>query len=65
MTSRPIIVAGGGLGGLAVALGMASKGKTVVVLEKAPEFGEIGAGMGVPSRPTRGSAISVSTSFDG
>jgi len=45
MTSKPIIVAGGGLGGLAVALGMASKGKTVVVLEKAPELGEIGAGI--------------------
>ena len=40
-----IIVAGGGLGGLGVALGLAKKGKRVVVLEKAPELGEIGAGI--------------------
>ncbi|SVE38142.1 uncharacterized protein METZ01_LOCUS490996, partial [marine metagenome] len=45
MRNKPIIVVGGGLGGLGVALGLASKGKTVVVLEKAPELGEIGAGI--------------------
>ena len=45
MKKQPIIVAGGGLGGLGVTLGLASKGKAVVVLEKAPELGEIGAGI--------------------
>ena len=45
MTVDQIIVAGGGLGGLGVALGLAQNGKRVVVLEKAPELGEIGAGI--------------------
>jgi 2-polyprenyl-6-methoxyphenol hydroxylase-like FAD-dependent oxidoreductase len=41
---KPILVAGGGIGGLAVALGLAKVGAKVVVLEKAAQFGEIGAG---------------------
>src|SRR5918994_5669282 len=41
----PIIVAGGGIGGLAAALGLAQKGFSVLVLEKAPALGEIGAGI--------------------
>ena len=45
MTQNQIIVAGGGLGGLGAALGLAKKGKNVVVLEKASELGEIGAGI--------------------
>jgi len=45
MAQNPIIVAGGGLGGLGAALGLAKKGKSVVVLEQAPELGEIGAGI--------------------
>ena len=45
MTQNPIIIAGGGLGGLGAALGLAKKGKNVVVLEQAPELGEIGAGI--------------------
>lgn len=45
MNERPVIVAGGGLGGLGVALGLANKGKAVLVLEKAPQLGEIGAGI--------------------
>ncbi len=40
-----ILVAGGGIGGLAAALGLAQKGRSVVVLEKAPQLGEIGAGI--------------------
>jgi 2-polyprenyl-6-methoxyphenol hydroxylase-like FAD-dependent oxidoreductase len=43
-TSR-ILVAGGGIGGLAAALGLARKGRSVLVLEKAAAFGEIGAGI--------------------
>jgi 2-polyprenyl-6-methoxyphenol hydroxylase-like FAD-dependent oxidoreductase len=41
----PILIAGGGIGGLAAALGLASKGFSVIVLEKAPALGEIGAGI--------------------
>ena len=39
------IVAGGGIGGLAAALGLAHKGCRVTVLEQADAFGEIGAGI--------------------
>ena len=42
---RKIIVAGGGIGGLAAALALAKKGYPVTVLEQAREFGEIGAGI--------------------
>jgi salicylate hydroxylase len=41
----PFIVAGGGIGGLAAALGLARKGVPVLVLEKAAALGEIGAGI--------------------
>lgn len=41
----PIIIAGGGIGGLATAIGLAQKGFPSIVLEKAPELGEIGAGI--------------------
>jgi len=43
--TKPIVVAGGGLGGLAAALALAHKGFRVLVLEQAHEFGEIGAGI--------------------
>jgi 3-hydroxybenzoate 6-monooxygenase len=42
---RPVLVAGGGIGGLATALGLARKGFRAIVLEQAPQFGEIGAGI--------------------
>ncbi len=41
----PFIIAGGGIGGLAAALGLARRGESVLVLEKAPVMGEIGAGI--------------------
>ncbi len=41
----PILIAGGGIGGLAAALGLAKKGFSVRVLEKSPVLGEIGAGI--------------------
>ena len=42
---HPILIAGGGIGGLAAALGLAQKGFRSLVLERAPELGEIGAGI--------------------
>ena len=41
----PVIVAGGGIGGLAAALALARRGFAVKVLEQAAEIGEIGAGV--------------------
>jgi 3-hydroxybenzoate 6-monooxygenase len=41
----PIIIVGGGLGGLTTALALARHGFTVRVLEGAPEFGAIGFGI--------------------
>src|SRR6266852_2529137 len=41
----PFLVAGGGIGGLITAYALASKGFPVRVLEQAPEFKELGAGI--------------------
>jgi len=41
----PILIAGGGIGGLAAALALARKGFAVKVLEQAKSLGEIGAGI--------------------
>ena len=43
--ARPVLIAGGGIGGLAAALGLAQKGIRSVLLEKASALGEIGAGI--------------------
>src|SRR5262245_64031369 len=43
--SVPILVAGGGIGGLAAALALARQGFAVRVLEQASELAEIGAGI--------------------
>lgn len=45
MNSQPVLIAGGGIGGLATALGLARKGVRSIVLERAAELGEIGAGI--------------------
>jgi 2-polyprenyl-6-methoxyphenol hydroxylase-like FAD-dependent oxidoreductase len=41
----PVLVAGGGIGGLAAALALVRQGFKVQVFEQAPEIGEIGAGI--------------------
>ena len=43
--SLPVLVAGGGIGGLAAALALARQGFAVKVLEQASTIGEIGAGI--------------------
>jgi len=44
-TQQPVIVAGGGIGGLAAALALVRQGFAVKVLEQAAHIGEIGAGI--------------------
>jgi salicylate hydroxylase len=41
----PFLIAGGGIGGLAAALGLANRGFDITVLEKAARLGEVGAGI--------------------
>jgi 3-hydroxybenzoate 6-monooxygenase len=43
----PIVIAGGGIGGLACALALAQRRFSVVVLEQAAQFGEVGVGLQV------------------
>jgi 3-hydroxybenzoate 6-monooxygenase len=43
----PVLVAGGGIGGLSAALALVRQGYSVKVLEQAAELGEIGAGLQV------------------
>ena len=43
--SPPVLVVGGGIGGLAAALAFASEGVRVTLLEQAPTLGELGAGI--------------------
>ncbi len=42
---RPIAIAGAGIGGLAAALALSDAGRRVIVYERAPVVGEIGAGL--------------------
>ena len=44
-SDHPILIVGGGLGGLTTALALAQRGRSVRVLEGAPEFGAIGYGI--------------------
>ena len=42
---QPILIVGGGLGGLTTALALGRAGRPVRILEQAPEFGAIGYGI--------------------
>jgi 2-polyprenyl-6-methoxyphenol hydroxylase-like FAD-dependent oxidoreductase len=44
-SEQTVLIAGGGIGGLAAALGLAQKGIRSILLEKASALGEIGAGI--------------------
>lgn len=48
-----VIVAGGGIGGLGTALALARSGVVVHVLERAPQFAEVGAGLQVGPNAVR------------
>jgi salicylate hydroxylase len=48
-----VVVVGGGIGGLSAAYALARKGLRVRVLERAKEFGEVGAGMQIAPNCTR------------
>ena len=47
-TALPIVIIGGGIGGVATALALSNKGYAVQILEQAPELREIGAGIQMP-----------------
>ena len=44
-SALPVLVAGGGIGGIAAALALVRQGFAVKVLEQSPQLGEIGAGI--------------------
>jgi len=52
-THVPVLVVGGGIGGLSTALAIARTGREVHLVEQAAEFGEIGAGLQVGPNATR------------
>jgi 2-polyprenyl-6-methoxyphenol hydroxylase-like FAD-dependent oxidoreductase len=45
MTDRPILIAGAGIGGLTLAALLTRRGEGCLVLERAPRFGAVGAGI--------------------
>ena len=51
--SVQLLVAGGGIGGLASALALARKGHAIELLEQASHFGEVGAGIQLGPNATR------------
>lgn len=53
MNAHQVIIAGGGIGGLGAALMLGRRGVQVTVLERAPEFAEVGAGIQLAPNVTR------------
>jgi salicylate hydroxylase len=47
------VIVGAGLGGLSAAIGLRRVGHEVVVLEQAPELGEVGAGIQMAPNASR------------
>jgi 2-polyprenyl-6-methoxyphenol hydroxylase-like FAD-dependent oxidoreductase len=45
MNGKPVLISGGGIGGLTTALALGQRGHAVRVLEQAPQFGAIGYGI--------------------
>ena len=45
MVDHPVLVAGGGIAGLAAALSLARQGESTILLEREPRFSEVGAGL--------------------
>lgn len=52
-SQSPIVIAGGGVGGLTAALTLARIGRATLVLERAPAFREVGAGLQLAPNATR------------
>src|ERR1700755_3253616 len=52
-TRAPIVIVGGGIGGLTAALALLKRGVDVEVCEQAPELKEVGAGIQISSNGTR------------
>ena len=50
---KPVVIAGGGIGGLAAALACARQGLPVQLIERAPQFSEVGAGIQIGPNVTR------------
>lgn len=53
MTSSPILIAGAGIGGLTAALALQHQGFRVQVFERAPEIGDVGAGIALGATASR------------
>lgn len=52
-TSTDVLVVGGGMAGLAGALALRENGANVTLVERAPEFGEVGAGLQMAPNASR------------
>lgn len=46
-TEKPVLIVGGGIGGMATALALANTGRASHLMDKVAEFGEVGAGLQV------------------